>query len=560
LNWDNPDYAGMQALCEAYPQFSEWLAEDVLTAVYQGEPAEGRDAVARHEADADAPDWVKRSELEELVREELAVRGFAVSDELIADGIREFSRFGDFQDIADNIENEYLSEEPAPEQEPELYTPRVGERYEIQGRLFVVDKVDLDWETVSLRDITFQQNTGFPIFRSESLDFIRMYDPINIFRALSEYEAEPTLEVNQEVREIGGSRYIIITGEPERQPGYEERSEPTAQDTQGAPGAPSNDVSKHLPRTPAPRKIESGVNFPGEIILQPLHIPRYMVNTVTRVAHITSNSQTYYNPENVTAYGIMDGKSEHYLKNDDETYVVFDTYAEAQAYADTLNAADADLTPAWEQERETQRRNKANVFDPHPEIPQSERHNFRITDDDLGAGGAKTKFRNNVDAIKTLQAVEAENRFATPEEQEILSRYVGWSALQEAFDPDKTNWSSEYAELKGLLTTEEWESARATTLNAHYTSPTVIKAIYKAVESMGFKTGNILEIIIPYLIQLHFSCATSTCLKLPVIQGFRSRRPTSKALYFLLREPAIARFSFSCPLKMHTLAVKSRQN
>jgi len=151
------------------------------------------------------------------------------------------------------------------------------------------------------------------------------------------------------------------------------------------------------------------------------------------------------------------------------------------------------ITPAWEKERESQRRGRANVFDPRPEIPMSERHNFRITDDDLGTGGAKNKFRGNVEAIRTLQTIEQDNRFATPEEQEILSRYVGWGALQEAFDESKPAWVNEYRELKDLLTPEEYASARASTLNAHYTSPAVIKAIYQAVENMGFKSGNVLE-------------------------------------------------------------------
>ena len=129
----------------------------------------------------------------------------------------------------------------------------------------------------------------------------------------------------------------------------------------------------------------------------------------------------------------------------------------------------------------------------HPEIPNSERNNFRITDDHLGEGGAKTKFRNNVAAIQILKKIESEERLATPEEQEILSRYVGWGGLADAFDPDKPAWAAEYAELKSLLSPEEYAAARASTLNAHYTSPAVIKAIYQAVENMGFRTGNILE-------------------------------------------------------------------
>ncbi|BAL00234.1 putative helicase [Oscillibacter valericigenes Sjm18-20] len=127
-----------------------------------------------------------------------------------------------------------------------------------------------------------------------------------------------------------------------------------------------------------------------------------------------------------------------------------------------------------------------------PEIvPQPE--NFRITDDNLGIGGAKAKFRANMDAISTLLQVESENRAATPDEQEVLAKYVGWGGLADAFDESKQNWANEYQELAATLSPEEYAAARASTLNAHYTSPTVIKAIYEAVGNMGFQSGNILE-------------------------------------------------------------------
>ena len=119
--------------------------------------------------------------------------------------------------------------------------------------------------------------------------------------------------------------------------------------------------------------------------------------------------------------------------------------------------------------------------------------NFRITDDHLGEGGPKAKFQANVEAIKLLKYLEETTGQATPEQQKILSRYVGWGGLADAFDPDKESWSKEYAQLKELLTPEEYAAARGSTLNAHYTSPTVIKAIYEAVGRMGFETGNILE-------------------------------------------------------------------
>ena len=141
------------------------------------------------------------------------------------------------------------------------------------------------------------------------------------------------------------------------------------------------------------------------------------------------------------------------------------------------------------------------VSEPEPELtppePESEPptppRNFRITDDHLGEGGAKARFWANMDAIHLLKQIEAEGRAATPDEQETLSRYAGWGGVPDAFDESKSDWAKEYAELKAALTPEEYEAARGSTLNAHYTSPTVIKAIYDALASMGFEGGKILE-------------------------------------------------------------------
>ena len=131
--------------------------------------------------------------------------------------------------------------------------------------------------------------------------------------------------------------------------------------------------------------------------------------------------------------------------------------------------------------------------EPEQTRPAQNRHNFHITDDNLGAGGQKAKYQANIAAIRTLKQIEAEHRLATPEEQETLSRYVGWGGIADAFDPNRENWTKEYAELKDLLTPEEYQSAQGSVLNAHYTSPTVIKAMYAAVEQMGLHPGNILE-------------------------------------------------------------------
>lgn len=128
-----------------------------------------------------------------------------------------------------------------------------------------------------------------------------------------------------------------------------------------------------------------------------------------------------------------------------------------------------------------------------PVQPKQEPMNFRITDDDLGAGGAKTKFKANIEAIRLLQTLDAEQRQATAEEQEVLSRYVGWGGIPQAFDEKNADWAKEYAELKSLLPADEYSEARASTLNAFYTSPTVIKAMYEALSNMGLSKGNVLE-------------------------------------------------------------------
>lgn len=149
-----------------------------------------------------------------------------------------------------------------------------------------------------------------------------------------------------------------------------------------------------------------------------------------------------------------------------------------------------DLAPAWTQKKPAGR---VRGFDPHPEIPQESRSQYRITDEHLGEGTEKEKFRANIMAIQLLKKCEEENRFATPKEQEILAGYVGWGGLSDAFDETKSSWSTEYLELKTVLTEEEYTAARQSTLTAFYTPPVVVSAMYRALENMGLKSGNILE-------------------------------------------------------------------
>lgn len=148
-----------------------------------------------------------------------------------------------------------------------------------------------------------------------------------------------------------------------------------------------------------------------------------------------------------------------------------------------------EITPAWE----CQPRAKAQTFDLHPDIPMADRHTFDLKAFELEEVGKKARFRRNVEAIRVLKECEFDNRFATPEEQQVLAQYVGWGGIPEAFDENNTAWADEFTELYGLLSPEEYQSARESTLTAFYTPPVVISAIYKAMEQMGFKEGNILE-------------------------------------------------------------------
>ena len=149
----------------------------------------------------------------------------------------------------------------------------------------------------------------------------------------------------------------------------------------------------------------------------------------------------------------------------------------------------AEFVPAFEKKKKS----RITTFDLHPEIKNEDRNNFHITDDMLGVGTDREKFNRNIAAIKVLKLCEKENRFATPEEQKVLSQYVGWGGLPQAFDDKNSSWSSEYLELKNLLDEDEYKSAMESTLTAFYTPPVVIRTMYKALEQMGMKTANILE-------------------------------------------------------------------
>ena len=309
------------------------------------------------------------------------------------------------------------------------YIP-IGMELEIDGRKFVIDSVNFGTDEVSLRDVTFQNRQGFPIFRAEHIAFIRSFveeqereQPQPVTKPVAFYPAEKThLPYDIEIQ-------TLHIPEPEHDP-------PSAEPAEPEPPAMSDEERLILEQEGRAALSEMGEFVPdfddaisqAEIDEPPAHRPAVSIP--------------------------VDGEWQGFPSV---------AAAEQAAYADFKAASHRDA------------------------------QNFHITDDALGVGGAKAKFRANMAAIRLLQELEFEGLQASPEQQEILSRYVGWGGLADAFDENKPNWSDEFAELYATLSPEEYAAARASTLNAHYTSPTVIKAIYEAVGNMGFQTGNILE-------------------------------------------------------------------
>lgn len=196
----------------------------------------------------------------------------------------------------------------------------------------------------------------------------------------------------------------------------------------------------------------------------------------TRVDSTVVRTEQYDTLEDMTERGLKN------LSFDDLVYL-------SEEELERVEKASAPVVPAWEKPKKS----KVQSFDLHPEIPMSERHNFDLANNEIEEVNKKERFHRNYAAITVLKRCQQENRFATPDEQKILSRYVGWGGIPEAFDERAGAWHTEYAMLKNILTPEEYDSARESTLTAFYTPPTVIKAVYKAMEQMGFREGNILE-------------------------------------------------------------------
>ena len=305
----------------------------------------------------------------------------------------------------------------------------IGMELEIDGRKVVIDSVNFAADEVSLQDVTFQSHIGYPIFRTEHIAFVRSF--VEEQQKPLSYTIQPVEVIPAEQNHLP---YDVVIQTLRTEPLEPVVSDPEPAETE----------------SPAMSEEEALIlEHEGRAALS--EMGEFVPDVNDAISQVEIDEPSAHRP--VVSIPI------------DGEWTGFPSVAAAEqaAYADFKAASHRNA------------------------------QNFHITDDALGVGGAKAKYQANINAIRLLKHLEAEGLQASAEQQQVLSRYVGWGGLADAFDESKQNWAAEFRELRELLTPEEYTAARASTLNAHYTSPTVIKAIYEAVGNMGFRTGNILE-------------------------------------------------------------------
>ena len=419
----------------------------------------------------------------------------------------------------------------------------LGMKLEQDGRTFTVDQVDYAAGRVSLRDDTFTVGTGFPIFRSE---------PVAVVREWVEHQQEKDLAVAARTEEMlagaaaayGQSQLDtakgLISDFCEREYGSEVEFTDlrhiglactTTEDEkhilqvdadlvdyavcylidgvrihQDKYETLSDLIDQELSVLDFDSLIRTGMDaMPEEPLDQEKAVPH------SRYSVIEASDTDSYVPDG-GRFAILDEETQDYYYDEDSWAKVFPDAESAAQFIKELEKADAEKQQPNLTGQPITREGDTLTIGNGPAthevditvsdeewerikavIPENTAQNFHITDPDLGAGGQTTKYQNNVAAIRLLKDLEAQGRSATPEEQEVLSRYVGWGGIPQAFDEANEKWASEYAELKTLLTPEEYASARGSTLNAHFTSPTVIEGMYQALERMGVHPDTILE-------------------------------------------------------------------
>ena len=419
----------------------------------------------------------------------------------------------------------------------------LGMKLEQDGRTFTVDQVDYAAGRVSLRDDTFTVGTGFPIFRSE---------PVAVVREWVEHQQEKDLAVAARTEEMlagaaaayGQSQLDtakgLISDFCEREYGSEVEFTDlrhiglactTTEDEkhilqvdadlvdyavcylvdgvqihQDKYETLSDLIDQELSVLDFDSLIRTGMDaMPEEPLDQEKAVPH------SRYSVIEASDTDSYVPDG-GRFAILDEETQDYYYDEDSWAKVFPDAESAAQFIKELEKADAEKQQPNLTGQPITREGDTLTIGNGPAthevditvsdeewerikavIPENTAQNFHITDPDLGAGGQKTKYQNNVAAIRLLKDLEAQGRSATPEEQEVLSRYVGWGGIPQAFDETNEKWASEYAELKTILTPEEYASARGSTLNAHFTSPTVIEGMYQALERMGVHPDTVLE-------------------------------------------------------------------
>ena len=372
----------------------------------------------------------------------------------------------DFSELVSVTDEELEHYHSKAEERPALLP--LGTTIHMEGRAFRVDTVNYDRGSVTLQDVVLAE-MRMPIFREEPLAVVReLYEQEQevMEHPLPDYKVGDNVIVDLPTRTIEGT--IGYVGETD-----------VRIDTSAHGQSWDNEVinkqqfEQGLRQSATAQRVDKML-AQAEAIAKESEVPEYERFSVRKVVD-----------GKMPLFAIWDDLYDDYYETN-HAVPQFSDEKQAESYLENLKREVADREAAeWLKVEHT--KFLADKDEPEPA------GNFHITDDHLGEGGAKQKYARNIEAIRTLFQLEQEHRGATAEEQQVLSQYVGWGGLADAFDPNKDNWAKEYTELKGLLSEDEYAAARASTLNAHYTSPVVIRAIYDAVEKMGFKSGNILE-------------------------------------------------------------------
>ena len=460
-----------------WENFKDWLVEDIFQRTYQDVITDRRDAVALYQDSKDAPQWVRGIMVPYAAEEKAveptlqplpldAVNEYNALKERYPDALVGYEQYGNFEFYGEDAKRV-----------SELLGSKLLEKETALGKVEVSGFPREQWASQAMKlwkqgesvYLSGQQEDGThaqtKYFRREE------YLPVNTIIELDDREFRVD-SVNFEQGTV--SLQDMTLAKEVRYPIF--RTEPL-------------DYIRHLYEqadVPMKEAIET---------------------TVFTALHNAGVAYEDFSPEQMDViYSVAESGGElEELLNPDFSPEQMQLIADVQTRTDAIHRSAADdavkpLTskPMTPEEVNHARRQHNLPLDSgaeteQPVQPKQEPMNFRITDDDLGAGGAKTKFKANIEAIRLLQTLDAEQRQATAEEQEVLSRYVGWGGIPQAFDEKNADWSKEYAELKSLLPADEYSEARASTLNAFYTSPTVIKAMYEALSNMGLSKGNVLE-------------------------------------------------------------------